>query len=31
VIQGGGHDVNEEHHERVNAEIVSFLSSVISA
>ena len=31
VIQGGGHDVNEEHHERVNAEIVGFLSSVISA
>ena len=31
VIEGGGHDVNEEHHGRVDAEIVGFLSSVISA
>ena len=31
VIEGGGHDVNEEHHERVNSEISRFLSSVDSA
>jgi pimeloyl-ACP methyl ester carboxylesterase len=27
VIDGGGHDVNEEYHERVNAELVTFLHS----
>jgi len=31
IIDGGGHDVNEEHHERVDQEMLRFLSSASSS